>query len=313
LKNISLYIVKQQNIFFKQNKIINLFVGGYMPKTKNENESKLVTSDYRNKWWFTITADTLPGLPGIYCAYPFKACEKRRQMGASLPLSPKLLFKGSTGYAGTFLATLTTQYTIKNIMNNNNFPTNTIFSAALCGAASGPFAAVAENLIVRQHSSNLGLRQAIKSLANESYMRFFRSTTLLCGREAIFAPTNFIISRKLGEQVTAVTGKEWTRLPAEVSAGILAAFLSHPLERVATTIQKLNSSISVAYRFIIKNQGYGGFLTGAGWRAGVVSTAIVVINHPYTNRWCNFFLEKLVRQEISEKSYKYSNSLQPGK
>lgn len=98
----------------------------------------------------------------------------------------------------------------------------------------------------------------------------------------------------------STTGSESVRFPAETTAALLAAFLSHPLERTATMAQKLNSNITVSYCYIIENQGYGGFLKGVFWRSGLVATAIVVMNN--AKNLYEFFLEKSLKHTAFNKT-----------
>lgn len=279
-----------------------------------------------------ITTALYTGIPAMYLGYPFKSIEKRVQMDKSISINPKILYRGSGAYVGTFSLTTMIQYGINaglfgGKINASGSSNTTFTQAAISGWLSGFFSVHAENIIVRQHAKGLGLFPAISSLLKESPTRTFRSLSLICAREAIYCPTNLLFVDQVGKYIEEKNGGWGFSIVGQILASLASATISHPFECMATKMQKLEKSTSIINisKEIHATEGISGFFKGFIGRAGlfcVVTPFMIAIRgplseqikngnyNPFSCLYKSFFCRKTDKNIINhdeQKSNKYDN------
>lgn len=252
------------------------------------SEKKKEISD-QPKLTHALIAAALSGAAGSYAAFGFESVKKRQQTNQVLPNIIKLgagqwlreSYRGSSAFLCSLVPTSMIQQTTNHVLESNrlaNTPTAKIFEAGFSGALGGFASTLAENIILEQQMQKVGPRQAIINLVSGGYSHPFRGLTFVMGRECIFGLCYLKLANQAGEYAEKNVGG-FSVMPAKIMVGAMGSLASHPLDTVATTMQKYKyPTAKEAVSHLIKEGGVGAFFKGAGARIGLFTTAMLVIS-----------------------------------
>ena len=139
-----------------------------------------------------------------------------------------------------------------------------------------------ENIILTQQLKKIGPKEAFLSLVGQGYTRIYRGLPVIMGREAIFGACYLKGSDKASEYASEHFGAMYA-FPARLTVGVLGSLASHPLDTIATTMQRHGyGKAREAVKHLWHEGGAKSFYKGGGARIGLFTTAMLVI--PKTNQ-----------------------------
>lgn len=202
----------------------------------------------KSSWWHP-----LPIALGITCVTtPFEVTKKRMQTGLKFSLDPRVLYRGGGSFFMSLAPTTWTQLGLKKIFDTyapvhateTHQALYTHTTTVLAAASGGLFSCAVENMILAQHTHNIGPKSAFEMLWKAKGIRgLYSALPNLMAREAVFGYSMLLGGAKVGNYLSAYTNNEqikpYLNYAGQIAVGITGATLSQSFDALATQKQRL--------------------------------------------------------------------------
>ena len=230
------------------------------------------------------------GTTVAYTTFPAESIKKYLQSGYSIKeflqsirTGEFKLYRGSAVFAANVIPTTGIQFITKTILDNY-MPAEATFIQKVCASAfSGVAGAInatfVENSIIRQQVLKSGIFFALQDMYQQGgIFRPWKSYNYIATRDGIFTMTMFCILPEVKKYMQRYDNV-YAEKVANFGVCMMCAVLSHPVDTIATNLQKTHENTSgwQIAKNIAKESGVKGFYKGFICRAILVTAFANVI------------------------------------
>jgi solute carrier family 25 (mitochondrial carnitine/acylcarnitine transporter), member 20/29 len=225
---------------------------------------------------------------------PMLYLKNATQQGLPMTLDPRLLYRGLFASVMNMSILTGLQFPLTGLVSgaitggaerrltDGEMIGSGFVGGALSGFACGPMELV---MIQQQRFGGGILATPPKIMADHGGARaLFRSVSMACGREGLFAAGYLgigpVLSRRLVEDHGLADGT--ADVAGAVGAGVIAASLSHPMDTIKTCMQgdlggARYGGVGATGRTLMAESGVGAFFRGWSWRTGRMICAVFIM------------------------------------
>lgn len=258
-----------------------------MPAYEQDNQNK--NSNKLTSHMHALIAGGISGGAAGYAGFYFEGLKKRLQSDQKIPARVSLnlntwikeSFRGAGTYAlfnipATIVQQMVNNYL--NALNTSDTDAEKVATVLISGALGGIPAAFLGNILLEQQLKSIGPLNAFNNLLKRGIEHFFRGTSLVMIREAMFGFCYLKGVNEAGNYASTHWGLMFV-LPAQLIVGALGSLASHPFDTVATTMQRYNyKNTKDAAAHLWKEGGIKTFYKGGAARIGLFTTTMLTLN-----------------------------------
>lgn len=277
-----------------------------MSTTRSDNETSgpVIKTSWKNSVRDFIS-NVGAGFGVAATTFPAESLKKRLQTNQTEKFVP---YRGFGIFVFNVVPTTTVQlitdsYIRKHVIpKDDNSLSAKLLSAGYAGAQGALVATLVENTIVRQQVMKVGPMLALQDMLKVGLLRPLKSYPLIAGRDASFVATMLCLNDEAKECAVKNFGHitPFAATIASFMVGTAGAFLSHPLDTVASNLQKTHDKISIskAFQSLYQAHGIKGFFAGIGPR--------FVLYHVFMNAipWTRDFINKGIEPYLNDDDQK---------